>query len=490
MLARLMAIILFISIMVSESLVAQPPEIVWTRFYSGATYEFGQCLRPTTDGGFVISGYKWKFNMSDTDAYLIKTDADGDTVWTRTYGGFDDEGATSVRQTADGGYIMAGYTRSFGAGGTDVYLIKTDAGGELLWTGIFGGDSSDVASSVEQISDGGYIITGRTYIFGPGETDVYVIRTDSMGDSLWTRTFGGLAGEEDYGNAALQTFDGKFAVVAKKGAFGPDPSSIWLLKLDDNGDTLWTRTYGGTFYDIGASVQQSPDESYFILGSTYSFITASYDIYLIRTANNGDTVWTRTYGGFGEHIGSSGCQTADGGFVVAGYTSLTLQSDQNAYIIRTDVAGDSLWAMNFGGEELDMARSVTEAADGGYAVTGYTYSFGQGDADIFLLKLASDQTGIDDRNIENLPSGFALYQNYPNPFNATTTIRYFLPKSSHVRCDIYDLLGGRIVSLQSGLMPAGDHSLNWDASKMPTGVYFARVVAGEYSGSITLLLLK
>ena len=194
----------------------------------------------------------------------------------RTYGGDSLDLGLSVMQTPDGGYILVGNTGSFGAGGHDVYLIKTDANGDTLWTRTFGGTYDDQGWSVQQTADNGHIIAGLTESFGAGESDVYLIKTDALGDMLWTRTFGGASG--DFGSSVQQTADGGHIIAGGTSSFGADGGDVWLIKLDAVGETLWTRTYGGASVDVGYSVQQTSDSGYIIAGWTASFGAGNADV--------------------------------------------------------------------------------------------------------------------------------------------------------------------------------------------------------------------
>jgi len=181
----------------------------WWRTYGGTSTEWGYSAQQTSDGGYIVAGSTGSFGAGYRDVYLIKTNASGDTLWTRTYGGTDDDEGHSVQQTSDGGYVIAGETWSFGAGG-DVYLVKTNASGDTLWTRTYGGTSSDDGFSARQTSDGGYVIAGQTMSFGAG-VDVYLIKTNASGDTLWTRTCGGT--NYDCGYWAQQTSDGGYVIA-------------------------------------------------------------------------------------------------------------------------------------------------------------------------------------------------------------------------------------------------------------------------------------
>ena len=290
---KALTVILLLSI--ARLTLAQPPDTLWTRTYGGSSDEEAYSVQQTTDGGYIMAGYTYSFGAGGEDLYLAKTNSQGDTLWTRTYGGSGDDEAVSVQQTADGGYIMAGYTYSFGAGNQDFYLVKTNSLGDSLWTYTYGGSGDDYARSVQQTTDGGYIVAGETNSFGTGEGDFYLVKTNSLGDSLWTHTYGGSG--DDYARSVQQTTDGGYIVAGCTMSFGAGYADFYLIKTNSQGDTLWTRTYGGANYDHAYSVQQTSDGGYVVAGYTTSFGAGNYDFYLVKTNSQGDTLWTRTYGG-------------------------------------------------------------------------------------------------------------------------------------------------------------------------------------------------
>ena len=438
-----MAAIVFLTAVSAAN--AQAPDTEWVRVYESNSYEFANCLVESSDGGFVICGYN-RSPSWDTDVYLMKTDNHGDIEWIRTYGGSGNDAGSAVERTADNGFIIVGYTSSIGEGYDDIYLIKTDDMGITQWTRTFGGDSTDYGTSVRQASDGGYLIAGQTYLFGPGEFDAIAIKTDSLGQEIWSSTFGGLAGEVDIAFDIVETSDNGCLMVAKKGAFGPDPEDIWLIMLDQNGDSLWTRTFGDEFVDRGLSLVQTIDGGFSVSGFSYSFETASYDLYLGVFDEDSEFQFSNTYGGFDTDLGVCGSQTTDGGFLVAGYTRSFSQGENDAYLIKTDRSGELLWDYSFGGAQIDLANSCVQSSDGGYLITGYTYSFGDNTADIFLVKLESELTAVDDHLGPPGPIDFVLHDAYPNPFNAATSITYSLPEAGEANISIYNLLGQRVVT--------------------------------------------
>jgi hypothetical protein len=313
--------------------VAQAPNDWWEWFktFGGSGNDEGWSVQQTSDGGFVIVGATASLGAGKTDVWLIKTDASGNREWDRTFGGSDDDWGISVQQTSDGGFILVGWTESFGAGGADVWLIKTDANGNKLWDRTFGGSGSDWGISVQQTRDGGFVIVGATESFGAG--DVWLIKTDANGNKLWDRTFGGSG--LDWGSSVQQTSDGGFIIVGRTWSFGAGLADVWLIKTDASGNREWDRTFGGGDRDVGLSVQQTSDGGFIIVGWTESFGAGGADVWLIKTDANGNKLWDRTFGGSGSDWGLSVQQTSDGGFIIVGYTESFGAGDYDVLLIKS-----------------------------------------------------------------------------------------------------------------------------------------------------------
>ncbi|MBC8205263.1 MAG: T9SS type A sorting domain-containing protein [FCB group bacterium] len=364
------------------------PDTLWTKTFGGISTDVGRSVQQTSDGGFIIAGYTYSYGAGGSDVYLIKTDAVGDTTWTKTFGGNNSDNGYSVQQTADGGYIIAGYTYSYGVGNDDVYLIKTDAFGDTAWTKTFGGSYCDYGESVQQTVDGGYIIAGYTYSYGAGNYDVYLIKTDAVGDTAWTKTFGGSDWERGY--SVQQTSDEGYIIVGKTCSYGAGSWDVYLIKTDASGDTAWTKTFGGSWDDYGYSVQQTADGGYIIAGGTESYSIGNDNVYLIKTDASGNLQWYRTFGGSGYDVSYSVQQTADGGYIIAGYTWSYGAGGYDIYLIKTDAVGDTTWTKTFGGSEYDYGYSVQQTFEGGYIITGFTTSYGAGLGDVYLIRTARE----------------------------------------------------------------------------------------------------
>jgi hypothetical protein len=412
--------------------------LAWSRTYEGPAqyYDYAYSVVQTSDGGYAIAGYD-TFNI-----WLLKTDATGNPLWNQTYG----EGeALSMVQTFDGGYALAG------ASGSDFGLVKVDSAGNLEWNQTYGGANSDWAESVVQTSDGGYALAGKTNSFGAGQADFWLIKTNSTGNPVWNQTYGGT--ENDFAQSVVQTFDGgyalagytysyavesdfwlvkvnvemnqehqlnfggtgiisgwrqtyggvdyetafsmvqtiegEFALAGYTLSYGAGISDFWLVKTDSAGNLEWSQTYGGTDYDIAYSLVQTVDGGYALAGYTKSYGAGSYDFWLVKTDSAGNHLWNQTYGGTAYDTACSLVQTSDGGFTIAGYTSSFGAGGYDLWLVKTNVAGNTLWNQTYGGTENEFALSVVETVDGGYALAGYTKSFGAGLYDFWLVKTDS-----------------------------------------------------------------------------------------------------
>jgi hypothetical protein len=352
----------------------------------GPENDWGSSLIQTSDGGYTITGFTFSFGAGEADVYVVKLDAHGNLQWTKTIGGPDIDVGASLIQTSDGGYAIAGSTESFGAGSGDVYVVKLDANGNLQWTKTIGGKNADGGNSLIQTSDGGYAIAGFTQSFGAGEKDVYVVKLDAHGNLQWTKTIGGK--NADGGNSLIQTSDGGYAITGSTRSFGAGEADVYVVKLDANGNLQWTKTIGGPASEAGFSLIQTSDGGYAIAGKTESFGAGETDVYVVKLDANGNLQWTKTIGGKSDDWGSSLIQSSDGGYAIAGDTKSFGAGKWDVYLVKLNANGNLQWAKTTGTKnEYFSKSSLIQTSDGGYAITGLTESFGAGNYDVYVVKL-------------------------------------------------------------------------------------------------------
>jgi hypothetical protein len=372
----------------SQSAFSDPPEVRWNETYGGADSDMARSVVQTADGGYVIVGYTWSFGAGNVDAWMVKTDVSGNILWNETFGGTAADYAYSVEQTSDGGYAIAGNTNSFGAGSNDFWLVKTDSVGNMQWNRTYGGIYDDRACCVAQTIDGGYVLAGCTQSFGAGNYDIWLVKTDGSGNIQWSRTYGGSS--HDWAWSAVQTSDDGYAIAGRTQSFGAGSSDYWLVKTDASGAIQWNRTYGGTNWDEAYCTIQTSDGGYAVGGSTGSFGAGAYDFWLVKTDTAGNMQWNETYGGTASEYAFSIAETEDGGYAVAGDTASFGAGGIDCWLVKTDPYGSAQWNKTVGRSNSDIAYSMIQTGDRGFGIAGCTWSFGAGNSDFWLIKLASE----------------------------------------------------------------------------------------------------
>ena len=336
-------------------------DIQWERTYGGAGADAAYVVIQTADGGFALAGRAASFGAGEDDFWLVKTDRNGIQQWTRTYGGAGSDWAYAVTQTTDGGFALAGGTVSFGAGGADGWLVKTDARGTLQWNQTYGGSKLDEAYAIIETSDGGFVLAGRTQSYGADTTDVWLVKTDTHGNMEWQQTYGGSDDERAF--SVIQMTDGGFTLAGYTFSYGAGKCDAWLVKTDATGNMEWQQTYGGAGGEIVYAGIQTTDGGFALAGPNYA---TGGDAWLVKTDAHGNMEWQQTYGGSHSDYVYAVIETADGGFALAGCTEAYGAVGTYGWLVKMDVNGTMEWTKTYGGEFYD----VIQTADGGFALAG------------------------------------------------------------------------------------------------------------------------
>ena len=322
---------------------------------------------------------------------------EGDEIWSNTFGGGDEEWGRMVLETPDGGFIVVGDTGTKSDSDRDILLTKFDKNGAYIWDKTFHKNQDNIGYSVDITSDNGFIITGYTGLNNNRDSrDLWLIKTNEKGEKEWDKTYGG--GKHDEGRSIIETSDNGFLIVGDTNSFGAGNYDLWIVKTDENGTKLWDKTAGGSKRDEGRSVEKTSDGGYIISGRTTPESKNNMDIWLVKTNESGNIEWDESWGLSKMDEGWSATESLDGGFIIAGRTYSTPSGKPDAWVTKTDVNGNEVWTKTYGGNEADMARYITKTDDGGYIIAGRTRTNSAGDFDGWVLRL--DKNGSELINLK------------------------------------------------------------------------------------------
>lgn len=373
-------------------------EIKFEKVYGGNGYDYAYSVAQTYDKGYIVAGATTSFGNGSLDVYILKTDSMGVALWQKTFGGINIDQAYSIKETTDSGFVIAGYSNSFGQGGYDMYVIKTNRYGDTLWTKTYGGADWDFAYSIEQTADGGYIIAGGTYSYGNGNEDMYLVKINSIGDTLWTKTFGGI--NEDEAKSVIQTNDGNYIVTGYSKSHGDTKGDFYTVKTSSTGDSLWTNKYGGIEEDLAFDILESYNGDIIIGGKTKSFGSGNFDGFVIKIAPTGAFLSSEIYGGAEEDGINSIAQSAGGRFASVGYTfTYGFGLGTSEFLLYVENPYNGFHSTTFGGNKMEKAYSISNTMDNGYIICGNSSSYSNLDH-IYLVK--TDSNGVSSANVINV----------------------------------------------------------------------------------------
>jgi hypothetical protein len=374
--------LIFFLLMASAATQDVGPKEVWSKTFGGPHGDGFWSLQKTRDGGYILTGYT-SAQGQGSDLWLVKVDSDGGLLWDRAYGGSGEDVGYFVKETQDGGYVVIGSTGSYGMGEERLWILKTDIDGNKQWDCILGGFVSSLGDggwSVDVTYDGGYIVTGYTRSFGTGKKDLWLVKTDSEGNLLWDKTFGGL--EDDVGMSVVRVADGGYVVAGRTASFGAGGDDIWLLKVDDDGEEVWNTTFGGVRDEAAFQVIEQKD-GFALVGRTESG-SESRRIVLIKVDQEGRELWERNYSG---SSGSSLQPTADGGLLIAGRKD-SEDSGRDALLIKTDSSGWEQWSEEMVAEGDCIATSAILDSERYFVIAGISSPSRPCAEDAWLAKFA------------------------------------------------------------------------------------------------------
>lgn len=427
-------------------MVVQVPDTTWTKTFGGAQLDDSWAVKEDNAGNFIIAGWTLSYGSGLFDGYIIKTDYQGNMIWEKTFGGSVSDAFFDIEITDDGNYIFAGYTKSFGAGGADFYIVKTDTNGNEIWSKTYGGAGDDYAYAIEKTQDGGFIIAGYSNSFAP-YYDIYIVKINSNGDTVWTSKIGGP--DNDYARDVICVSDG-YVICGWTQSFGAGNDDVYVVKVSLNGDSVWAETYGGAENEASYSIVENPNGEFVITGYTESFGAGLDDVYFLKIDSQGNLLGENTLGGVDNDRGWEIINAPDGGYVIAGNTVSYGSGNYDVYIVKTDESGNELWYRAYGGTDNDHAYSIDLTQNLGYIVSGGTRSFGAGNGDVYLLRLSSE--GIEENMVFLNKEDFRILL---SPAQGEIKLQYIAKKNTQVEMNLFDFTGRFIRILWKGNVSKG-----------------------------------
>jgi len=437
-------------------------EIEWDKTIGGVARDECLNLQHTNDGGYIFTG------KNDDNLWYVKVDSVGDTLWTKTITIGDIASGRSIIQVSDSGYIIAGYSYTYNENQCDLLIVRCSSEGDTLWTKIYGRRDTDSGTSILETYDNGFVIAGFTTSDGTSDDDIWIIRTDNQGDTLWTKTINAVG--NDNARSIILSSDSCYIVA---GESLNTPSKFLLLKIDDSGNLIWNKPIlGWSNYVFGESVIQIHDGS--IICSGYHGSNAI----LMKTNSNGDLLWKQQYGGSENLEIYSIVQTLDGGYMLAGCYGYWI-TNKEILIIKTDENGIESWRYQFGGQGDDIGYSILNTDDGGFVIGGSTTSYGSGYWDAWLVKVKESLYSIN--TIDGHKPSSPIIKNYPNPFNNSTTFEIEIPETGDLQLQIFDIFGKKVYEEEVGRVSVAIHKIQWNGLSnkgipVSSGIYFYRFI--------------
>ncbi len=527
---RKLRLIMFQVIYFSFQVFSLQAQNYWAKIYGGVGEDSPWKIASTSNSGFAIEGRTRSFGSGSEDFLFFTADSNGTSILQKVFSAPNLDEPYAMTATSDGGYLIAGNSSSFGEGSKDILFLKLNASGKIDWQKSIGGNDDESALSVVQTSDGGYIAVGWTFSVGAGGTDAWIVKISPDGNLEWQKAYGGTGYEFAY--SIIETNDGGFLFVGNTDSSTGKDNDVWVVKLNNNGDVVWQKTYGGTNEESARAVRQNPDGTYTIGAWSKSFGNGSSDFWLLKLNSDGSILWQKSYLTQKDANFFAFERTKDNGFILVGGLNISTNSnpDYDFFVVRIDEFGSPVWKKTYGGSGTDQASTIAASETSGFLVAGWTFSFDDAMAsDILVLKIDEDGNlpnglvNVSNANLDTLTTNIEpkeqnfivtntnqmlretqleesdvalkvktlntlevdeevspkhpdiqILLNFPGSFVAPM-ISVALQAPSFVNIKIYDFIGNELATVYNGFLDNGVHSFELNLSGFASGLYFAVV---------------
>lgn len=458
--------------------------IGWWNTYGGRP-GWDECsgLAECLDGGFLLAGFTDAWT-SEMDAFLVRTDQYGNPLWDSRVGGDQADEAWDVLATVDGGFLVAGCTYSYGLGDGDAWLVRTDSSGSVLWSRTYGTREDDCFYSIMPVSDGCFIVAGMSGEY-PVDVSMYLVKVDQEGNELWHRNYGG--GSANSADFAMETPDGGFILAGKNMSNSSGSADGWLIKTDSLGGLEWDTILGGPGYDRFRHVAVSPAGGYIAVGGSGTDSGDDDDLWIVAVDQTGDSLWSRCYG---EPYGSEGAKwisvAPSGGFYIAGTSGSHGWPYSDMWLLQVDEVGQFVGEDYYSGPYCDSGECGIITGDGGVVCAGSAGAYGE--FDFLLVEFVPPMGGIPEAG-PPAECG-AIVTAHPNPCSGSCVATVFLPVDYTCRLGLYDMAGRLVKIVFDGPVQAGASSFPIDIEGVPSGVFYLRLDSGDLSASTRFVVLR
>jgi len=464
---------------------AQPPAIQWERVYSRLSEQFVRGAVVTPENGLLVTGMTDSVGGIYYYPLVLKIDGNGDSLWSHMLvDSVEESRIAAITSSQSGGYVLTGHVQGRPPLYEDCLVQKIDELGQTEWRRRYSVPNPEEFEDIKQCGDNAYIMCGqRSWT----DHSVYAAKINTLGDTLWTREY-----PFGYEHVWAYSID-----VVPSGGYVIGGYIMWstrdpvehdavVIRIDDNGDTLWTAIVGTERVDRGVKVLSTPDDGFLLMGYTEGYTPDSSGfiraIYLAKLNDQGHVVWDHYLdGGLYEPEPFDIALVGNSGYVIAGIEQTSLVQPKHPIILRVDAQGEALWTIHFREFPWGEAKTVGVMSDGAYIVTGIY------NGDIFCSRTEPDPVCV--HIIPNV-SSISLLRAYPNPFNSSTQIEFTLPVTQRVSLRLYDVLGREVAVVLNQMKTAGEHRVTFDGSGLSSGVYFCRMDAGTEMRTQKIMLMK
>ena len=460
-------------------------DTLWSKNYGTETTESMRQVHQTSDGGFIMVGEQlWYNNTDPCQIFLVKVDSIGNEEWRRQYGGYSYDVPYTVTLTSDNGFIIGGETTSYEKKG--IFVLRLDSNGDSLWMTILGNETIDHLtnkSAIVETENGDILVTGWGWR-PPNANQILLFKLDSTGNEIWEKNYGG--NNDDFSSSILTVNSASFLISGFTYSFGlGNTCDGYLIKINAQGDTIWTKTYGGDSYDSFHSVKNTYDNGFIAVGSTQSFGNSEQG-YLVKTDYEGNLEWQVDIGDSLIQGLLDVCPSSNHNFVACGYVLHIPSYHEDALLVHLDSDGKIIEQKIFTSKGISGISSIERIFDNNFIGGGLISSTDNDPLDFWLIKFKLDQTTPE----PTIPDNPILLQNFPNPFNNGTQIQFILPKPARVVITIFDILGNKVSVIADKEFESGVQSVNFFPNNLSSGVYGYQIIVNEFIETRKMVFIK